>query len=197
MVISNIYPSLDEISQGRLFMYSSIFMFLSNILFDKEHTPDLKNSLITFDENLYSLLIKIDKEKTSKLCLTEFDIDIKPSAIPVIVSNIKEYFYYENHDFYLKDKPDHILNYLYYMVSKISNLLDHISHNRKDYIESNIKYQLRFLNVHFLPFLSKKSSSEEINMLLDYIYALLKKDYDLIKDYYISVLKSEDANGVC
>lgn len=197
MVISNIYPSLDEISQGRLFMYSSIFMFLSNILFDKEHIPDLKNALITFDENLYSLLIKIDKEKTSKLCLTEFDIDIKPSEIPVIVSNIKEYFYYKNHDFYLKDKPDHILNYLYYMVSKISNLLDHISHNRKDYIESNIKYQLRFLNVHFLPFLSKKSSSEEINMLLDYIYALLKKDYDLIKDYYISVLKSEDANGVC
>lgn len=197
MVASNIYPSLDEISQGRLFMYSGIFMFLSNILFDKEHIPELKNALIAFDENLYNLLIKIDKEKTSKLCLTEFDIDIKPSEIPVIVSNIKEYFYYENHDFYLKDKPDHILNYLYYMVSKISNLLDHISHNRKDYIKSNIKYQLRFLNVHFFPFLSKKSSSEEINMLLDYIYSLLKKDYDLIKDYYISVLKSEDANEVC
>lgn len=197
MVISNIYPSLDEISQGRLFMYSGIFMFLSNIMSDKEHTPDLKNSLIAFDEYLYNLLIKIDKEKISNLCLTEFDIDIKPSETPVIISNIKEYFYYENHDFYLKDKPDHILNYLYYMVSKISNLLDHISHNRKDYIESNIKYQLRFLNVHFLPFLSKKSSSEEINMLLDYIYTLLKKDYDLIKDYYISVLKSEDADGVC
>lgn len=187
MVENNFNTSLAEISQGRLFMYSTIFLYINNILQSSEISQDIKGSLKILDEELYSLLEELDNSLISKFALTLIDKDIKPSETPVLISNIKEFFYYENHDFFYKDRPDHVVNYLYYMIYKIKNLMEHIDANDDNRIANNIKYQLRFLSVHFLPFLSKRSELPVVNKILGKLYSLFYLDYNILTDYYLGL----------
>lgn len=187
MVVDNVNLSLAEISQGRLFMYSTIFLYINNILQSSIVSQDIKDSLKIFDDELFLLLEELDSNLASTFALTLIDKDLKPSETPVLISNIKEFFYYENHHFFYKDKPDHIVNYLYYMVYKITNLMEHVASLDKNRVANNMKYQLRFLSVHFLPFLSKRSESTSINKILKKLYSLIYMDYNILKSYYLSL----------
>jgi len=191
MVNTELLSSLAEICQGRLFMYYSVFLFLSKKLKNSDIPDELENSLKTFDDQLYNCLSTLSADHVNILSLTEFDKDLIPSQTPIIISNINEYFYFENHTPYYPEKPDHIVNYLYYMVSKIYNVIDFLKNNDNTKITNNLKYQLRFLNVHFLPFLSKESNSEQINNFLKKLKELIAEDYLLIKDQYLTLFNNK------
>lgn len=179
--------SLAEISQGRLFMYSSMFKYIDNVVAEKEQDNSLIEAIRLFDDELYSVLSKLDNSLCLTLCLTEIDIDIKPSETPILINNLQEYFYYENYDYYYKDKPDHLLNYLHYMIYKIYNSIEYLKENDIESFENNLKYQIRFLNVHLLDFLSKLSHDEIVNSFLNKLKSLVKKDCSVITGDYIKL----------
>ncbi|MGC8924441.1 MAG: hypothetical protein ACP5LO_00260 [Calditerrivibrio sp.] len=182
--------SLAEISQGRLFMYSSMFKYIDNVVAEKDQDNSLIEAITLFDSELYSVLSKLDKSLCRSLCLTEIDIDIKPSETPILINNLQEYFYYENYDYYYKDKPDHLLNYLHYMIYKIYNSFEYLKENDIEAFGNNLKYQIRFLNVHLLDFLSKRSHDEIINLFLNKLKSLIKKDCNVITDDYIKLYEA-------
>jgi hypothetical protein len=76
------------------------------------------------------------------------------------------------------------------MIYKIYNSFEYLKENDIEAFGNNLKYQIRFLNVHLLDFLSKRSHDEIINLFLNKLKSLIKKDCNVITDDYIKLYEA-------